>query len=259
MIFDTHAHYDDSAFDDDRDELLNSLPLAGIDTVVNVASGMNSCITSMDLADKYPHVYAAVGVHPAETDGLDESHMRLIEEYCSRKKVVAVGEIGLDYHYPDTDEAQQKKCFVWQLDIARRKAMPVIIHSRDAAADTMDIMKAEHAEEIGGVIHCYSYSYDMAKQYVDMGFYIGIGGVVSFKNSRKLKECVEGLPIERLVLETDCPYLAPDPYRGQRNSSLYLPRVVEVISQIKGISEEDVMNITHANALDLYKRISNES
>jgi len=253
MIFDTHAHYDDDAFDEDRDVLLKSLGEAGIGNVVNVASGMSSCLTTMALAEKYSFVYGAVGVHPAETGGLSESHMKQIEEYCQRDKIVAVGEIGLDYHYDDTDKPQQKKCFVWQLDIARRLSMPVIIHSRDAAADTMDIMRAEHAEEIGGVIHCYSYSLDIARQYVDMGFYIGVGGVLTFKNSRKLRECVEGLPIERLVLETDCPYLAPEPYRGRRNSSINLPGVVTAISEIKGISEEDVIRVTERNARDLYR------
>ena len=253
MIFDTHAHYDDSAFDEDRQEILESLKDEEIDFVVNVASGLSSCITTMKLTEEYSFVYGAVGIHPAETDGLTMEDMKLVEEYCHKDKILAIGEIGLDYHYSDIDKEQQKKCFIWQLDIARRNGLPVIIHSRDAAEDTMNIMKEEKASEIGGVVHCYSYSSDMAKQYVDMGFFIGVGGVVTFKNSKKLKEVVEAIPIERIVLETDCPYLAPEPYRGHRNSSLNLKYVISTISQIKGISEDEVKRITYQNARQLYR------
>jgi len=252
MIFDTHAHYDDEAFDEDREELLGSMEAGGICNIVNVAASMESCRTSISLAEKFSFVYAAAGVHPSELKGLGDEDMKQIEEYLDHDKVVALGEIGLDYHYPDTDENEQKDFFVRQLDIARRKNKPVIIHSRDAAADTMDIIKAERAYEMGGVIHCYSYSYEMAKQYVDMGYYIGIGGVVTFKNARKLKECAELLPLDRIVLETDCPYLAPEPNRGKRNSSLNLPYVVSAIANLRGITEEEVCEVTLRNAKKMY-------
>ena len=255
MIFDTHAHYDDKAFDEDRDILLQSLNHYGIKNVVNVAAGMDSCISSLKLADEYEFIYAAVGVHPSETTNLTEDDLDTLEEYCDRDKVVAVGEIGLDYHWEDPSPEHQKEFFIKQLDIARRKQLPVIIHSRDAAADTMDIIRSERAGELGGVIHCYSYSAEQAVTYVDMGFYIGVGGVVTFKNGRKLRECVERIPLERIVLETDCPYLAPEPYRGQRNSSLYLTNVVKEIAQIKQLSIEEVMEITFNNAQRLYRLI----
>ena len=255
MIFDTHAHYDDNAFDSDRDDLLSSLINQGVERVVNVASGMSSCITTMGLADKYDYIYAAVGVHPEELGNIKDSDMDLIEKYCNHQKVVAVGEIGLDYHYSDIDPVIQKEYFVKQLDIARKMNKPVIIHSRDAAADTLDILKDNKAEEIGGVIHCFSYSLEMARIYVDMGFFIGIGGVVTFKNSKKLKECVENLPLDRLVLETDCPYLAPEPNRGHRNDSSNLRYVVKTIADLKGLTEENVIEQTKQNAMRLYRFI----
>lgn len=252
MIFDTHAHYDDEAFNEDRDNLIRTLEKEGICRVVNVASGMSSCLSSIELARDYPFFYAAVGVHPAEIDELTESDMKLIQGYCDLEKVVAIGEIGLDYHYPDINIEEQKEFFVRQMTIARAKKRPVIIHSRDAAVDTMDIMRAEHAGDVGGVIHCYSYSYEMAKEYVNMGFYIGIGGVVTFKNAKKLKECAEKLPLESIVIETDCPYLAPEPNRGSRNSSINLKYVVNTIASIRGITAEEVEEQTWKNACRLY-------
>lgn len=252
MIFDTHAHYDDAAFDEDRYELLEKMNAGGICNIVNVASDMKSCLTSIGLAERYPFVYAAAGVHPSELEGVTSEDMELIEKYLDHPKVVALGEIGLDYHYPETNAENQKDYFVRQLNIAKKKNKPVIIHSRDAAADTMDIIRAEKAYETGGVIHCYSYSYEMAKQYVGMGYFIGIGGVVTFKNAKKVKECARLLPLESIVLETDCPYMAPEPNRGTRNSSLNLPFVVAEIAALRGISEEEVMECTLKNAKRLY-------
>lgn len=253
MIFDTHAHYDDRAFDDDRDELLKTINAQGITNIVNVASGMPSCISSMELSDKYDFIYAAVGVHPSETQGLTDADMDLLEKYCDHKKVVAIGEIGLDYHYDEPAVEIQKEFFEKQLAIAAKMNMPIIIHSRDAAKDTMDIMKAYRDKLHGGVIHCYSYSADMAKEYVDMGYYIGIGGVITFKNARKLVEVVETIPISSIVLETDCPYLAPEPYRGKRNHSLYLKNVANRIAELKNITPEEVITITEENAYKLYQ------
>ena len=251
MIFDTHAHYDDEQFDGDRDELLKSMPDFGVGTIVDVSATYESCEKVLALAGKYPHVYAAIGVHPDEVGELNEDKIQHMKELCCNKKVVAVGEIGLDYYWDKENHDLQKEWFIRQLDLARKKEKPVIIHSREAAADTMEIMK-EYASGLRGVIHCYSYSAEMAKEYVKMGYYIGIGGVVTFKNAKKLKQVVQEIPLESIVLETDCPYLAPVPYRGKRNSSLYLPYVAEEIAALKGAAAEDVVLQTEENARKLY-------
>jgi len=253
MIFDTHAHYDDTAFDPDRDELLSSLPAKGIFRVVNVTASEESLTSSPALAHRYEHVYTSAGLHPTEIYDLDISVLSRVEELCLDDKTVAIGEIGLDYHYPDTDTVKQKEFFEAQLDLARRVKMPVIIHSRDAAKDTMDILKSYHAGDIGGVVHCYSYSPEMAEEYAGMGLYIGVGGVVTYKNGRRLKETVERLPLESIVIETDCPYLSPEPRRGQRNSSLNLSHVVSGIAQLKGMKMQEVEDITLDNAMKLYR------
>lgn len=253
MIFDTHAHYDDEAFQEDRDELLNSLSTHGIEAVVNVGASIQTTKNTLELMKKYPFVYGAVGVHPSETEELNDNLMDWLKHVSGEKKVVAIGEIGLDYYWKEPDPEIQKHWFVRQLQLAREVKLPVIIHSRDAAQDTLDIMKAEKAGEIGGVIHCFSYGTEMAREYLNMGFYLGIGGVVTFNNGRKLKEVVEYMPLDRIVLETDCPYLSPVPNRGKRNSSLNLPYVTEAISQIKGISPEEVIKITNQNARNLYR------
>ncbi|SFC83836.1 TatD family hydrolase [Butyrivibrio sp. YAB3001] len=252
MIFDTHAHYDDEQFDTDREALLASFISAGIGNVVNVGASIDTSEKALELAHRYDFIYAAAGVHPSEVTELNEDSIRQIETMCDDDRCVAVGEIGLDYHWPEPEPDLQKKWFIRQLDIAREKKLPVIIHSRDAAADTMNIMKSEHAEEIGGVVHCFSYSKEIAAECVKMGFYIGIGGVLTFKNARKMREVVDQTPIEKLLLETDCPYLAPEPYRGKRNSSLYLPYVVKAMADIKGISEDEVIRITTDNAQRMY-------
>jgi TatD DNase family protein len=253
MIFDTHAHYDDEAFQEDRDELLNSLNTHGIEAVVNVGASIQTTKNTLELMKKYPFVYGAVGVHPSETEELNDYLMDWLKHVSGEKKVVAIGEIGLDYYWKEPDPEIQKHWFVRQLQLAREVKLPVIIHSRDAARDTLDIMKAEKAGEIGGVIHCFSYGTEMAREYLNMGFYLGIGGVVTFNNGRKLKEVVDYMPLDRIVLETDCPYLSPVPNRGKRNSSLNLPYVAEAIGQIKGISPEEVIAITNQNARNLYR------
>jgi TatD DNase family protein len=252
-IFDTHAHYDDEAFDEDRDELLAGLPAQGIARVVNVGATLSSCESTIALMEKYDYIYGAIGVHPSEVAELDEDHFAWLKEQCLHEKCVAVGEIGLDYHWPDPEPALQREWFVRQLNLAREIGKPVVIHSRDAAKDTIDIMQAEKADETGGVIHCYAYSVESAKIFLNMGYYFGIGGVLTFKNARKLKEAVEYIPLDRMVLETDCPYLAPEPNRGKRNSSLNLPYVVSAMAQIKGISEEEVRKAMWENARALYR------
>ena len=254
MIFDTHAHYDDEKFDEDREELLASLAGAGIGAVMNVAASLKSCETTLKLAKQYRWMYAALGIHPSESGGLREADVDWLLSKCSREtaKVRAVGEIGLDYYWEEPAHDIQKKWFVRQLDLARQLKLPVIIHSRDAAKDTLDIMKAEHSGDIGGVIHCFSYGKELAREYLNMGFFIGVGGVVTFQNARKLKEVVEYVPLEAIVLETDCPYLAPAPNRGKRNSSMNLPYVVDMISQLKGMDRQEVERVTWENGMRLY-------
>lgn len=255
MIFDTHAHYDDEAFDEDRDDLLTSLFENGIEAVTNVGASIKTSRNTLKMVEKYPYVYGAIGVHPNETGELNEDDINWLKEQSLHKKIVAIGEIGLDYYWDEPDHETQKKWFIRQLDAAKQVKLPVIIHSRDAAKDTLDIMKAEGARETGGVIHCFSYAKEMAREYLNLGYYLGIGGVLTFKNAKKLREVVEYMPIEQLVLETDCPYLAPVPNRGKRNSSLNLPYVVQEISAIKGISVEKIIEITSQNAKMLYRLI----
>lgn len=253
MIFETHAHYDDEAFNEDREAMIESLPEGGVDKVVNIAASISSCKTTMALMDKYPFVYGALGVHPTETEGLNEETFLWLKEQCKHEKCVAIGEIGLDYYWDEPDREIQKKWFIRQLELARECNLPVVIHSRDAAADTIEIMKQCHAEEIGGVVHCFSYTKESAEIFLKMGFYIGVGGVVTFKNAKKLKEAIEVTPLDRIVLETDAPYLAPEPYRGKRNSSLYIPYVIEEIARIKQVSPKEVEEQTYQNALALYR------
>lgn len=252
MIFDTHAHYDNEMFDEDRESLLSGLQEQGIGAVVNIGASIQTTKNTVELTEKYPFIYGAVGVHPNETGELNDGLMDWLREAAGKSKVVAIGEIGLDYYWDQPDRETQKYWFVRQLDLAREAGLPVVIHSRDSAKDTLDIMKGQKAGDIGGVIHCFSYGTELAREYLNMGFYIGVGGVLTFKNARKLKEVVEYMPMDRLVLETDCPYLSPVPFRGKRNSSLYLPYVVEAVGQIKGLSREQVEQITYDNARKLY-------
>lgn len=252
MIFESHAHYDDEAFNEDRDELLKSMPGNGIGYIINVGSSLKTTETTVELTEKYPYIYGAAGVHPNETGELNEDNFSWLRQQCGKEKIVAVGEIGLDYYWDEPNHETQKKWFERQLDLAREVSKPVIIHSRDAAKDTYDIMRAKKAKEIGGVVHCYSYSPEMALDYVKMGFYIGIGGVVTFKNGKKMKEVVEVLPIERILLETDSPYLSPEPNRGKRNSSLNIPYIAKQIADIKDLSYEEVVDITCKNAKELF-------
>ncbi|MCI8638145.1 MAG: TatD family hydrolase [Coprococcus sp.] len=252
MIFDTHAHYDDKQFDKDREELLESMPRLGVGTIVNVGASFEGCQKAVELAERFPHVYAAVGIHPDEVGALDEEKIVELKKLCTAEKVVAVGEIGLDYHWDIEPREVQKKWFIRQLDLARETTLPVLVHSRDAAADTLAVMQ-EYGRGLGGVIHCFGYSKELAIEYVKMGFYIGVGGVVTFKNSRKLREVVEAVPLTSILLETDCPYLAPEPFRGKRNQSSYLSYVVEKIAEIKEVTPEEVIDVTEKNAKIMYR------
>ena len=253
MIFDTHAHYDDKQFDQDREELLASMKDNGIGTIVDVGSNMETSTWIVEAVTRYPMMYGAVGVHPSDTADLTESDMDTLKEYAGKDKILAIGEFGLDYYWDEPEREIQKKWFEAQIELAREVRLPIIIHSRDAAKDTYDIMKSLHAEDIGGVVHCFSYSKEMARQFLDMGFYIGIGGVVTFKNAKTLKEVAAYTPLDRIVLETDCPYLSPEPNRGKRNSSLNLNYVAEALSQIKGIDKEELIAVTEENARKLYR------
>lgn len=251
-IFETHAHYDDTAFSEDRDFLLQQMHREGIEYIVNIGCSMETSKGITKLVRQYDFLYGTVGVHPEDAGSLTEPDMEELEELSRQEKILAIGEIGLDYHYDEPPRDIQKQWFVRQLDLAKRRQLPVVIHSRDAAKDTLDIMKAEHAGKTNGVIHCFSYGIEMAREYLNMGYYIGIGGVVTFKNGRKLKKVAEYVPLDSIVLETDAPYLAPVPFRGKRNCSLYLKYVAEELAQLKGISAEEVCAVTFENAKRLY-------
>lgn len=267
QIFESHAHYEDSAFDSDREALIASLARFGIEKVVNVGSDAATCRKTVELIEKYDFFYGALGIHPSEVSGASGEDLEWIRQEAKRNpKVCAVGEIGLDYHrLPSRDEKmfavygsdeamkkEQRDYFVRQLAIAKEVRKPVVIHSRDAAEDTYTVMKSENAQDVGGVIHCFSYSPEEARKYLEMGFYIGLGGVVTFKNAVKAKEVCKYVPLERILLETDCPYMAPEPHRGERNSSLFLPDIARVISQIREIPYDEVVAVTNANAKRMY-------
>ncbi len=254
MIFDSHAHYDDHKFDEDREVLLSGFSRHGIGAVVNVCADPDSLLTTPALSDAYGFIYAAVGIHPSDIGGLDEAMLDRIRQLSAREKTVAIGEIGLDYYWEKDAKVRevQRYWFQRQLSLAKETGLPVIIHSRDAAKDTFEIMQRAALDRIPGVIHCYSYSAEQAAEYVRMGYYIGIGGVATFSNGRKLRETIEAVPLERILLETDAPYLAPEPHRGKRNSSLFLPLVVSAISEIKGISPQETEDMTWQNACTLF-------
>ncbi len=252
-IFDTHAHYDDDAFDEDREKLIESMKSNNISLVMNVGASIRTTMATVGLTKQYDFIYGAAGVHPSETAELeDEENYERLKKCIFEDKIKAVGEIGLDYHWETPSKEIQKKHFERQLNMAREYSKPVIIHSRDAAADTFDMMKSLGARDLGGIIHCFSYGIEMAKQFLDMGFYLGIGGVLTFKNAKKLKEVVEYAPLDRLVIETDSPYLSPEPYRGKRNCSLYLPYVVSEMARLKNTDEENIARTTFENGLKVY-------
>ncbi len=254
MIIDTHGHYEDEKFDEDRDELLGNMQARGIRAIVTVGASMRTSRNAVALTKAYENVYAAVGVHPDDVGELekDEQAFAELEQLSYNEKVVAIGEIGLDYHWDVEPHEIQKKWFIEQLNLARKRNLPVNIHSRDASEDTFLIMK-ERAKGLEGIIHCFSGSKELALEYVKRGFLIGVGGVVTFKNGKKLKQVVEAIPLTSIVLETDCPYLAPEPYRGKRNESAYIKYVAEEIARIKTVSCEEVLCQTEENAKKIYR------
>ena len=252
MIFDTHAHYDDEAFHADREEVLKTLGQGGF-TITNVGSGLEESIKSVELSGEYPFIYAAVGLHPDYAADWNDATREKLIELSAHPKCVAIGEIGLDYYYEDPNREVQKAAFRGQLALAKELQMPVIIHSRDAALDTLNLIEESGISEQGGIMHCFSYSPEVAAQCLKSGFYIGVGGALTFKNARKLPEVVEMCPLDRLVIETDCPYMAPVPYRGKRNDSGYLTYVCSRIAEIKQISVKEVEQITCENAMRVYR------
>ena len=250
MYFESHAHYDDKRFDKDREELLSSLPSFGIDYVVNIGCDMKSSKKSIELSEKYDYIYASVGVHPHDVENMTEDDLATHRQRANHKKEVAIGEIGLEYYYDTSPRDTQRYWFKRQLELVKECNKPVIIHSREASQECFDIIKESGVNE--GVIHCYSGSPEMALEYVKMGFYIGIGGVLTFSNAKKLVEVAKVLDLENILIETDSPYLSPVPNRGQRNDSRNLEFVVKKLAEIKGISEKEVADITSFNAKKIF-------
>ena len=248
-IFDTHSHYDDEAFDSDRDELILSLKDKGVVGVVSCGCDVPSTAANRDLAHKFDDFYLAAGFHPENLEEYGIDDLSLLDEYLSDEKCVAVGEIGLDYHWMESSKEKQKAFFEAQIEIAKNKDLPVIVHDREAHGDTLDILKATKPK---GVLHCFSGSKEMAREIIKLDMYIGLNGVATFKNARKSLEVVKEIPLDRLVLETDCPYLAPEPHRGKRNDSSYIPFIAERIGEVLGMSAQEVLDQTCQNAKKLY-------
>ena len=248
-IFDSHAHYDDDRFAEDRDELLKRVFESGVVGIVNCGSDLKSSITSLNLAAKYENIYAAAGIHPHEAEDAGKNDLLLIADLLNDEKCVAVGEIGLDYHYDFSPRDIQKQIFEEQLKIAKEKDMPVIIHDREAHEDTMEFLKKYRPK---GVVHCFSGSAEMAKEVVKLGMYIGLGGAVTFKNAKKPVSVAAVVPDDKLLSETDCPYMTPVPHRGERNDSSLIPFTAEVIASVRGITAQEVLDITCKNAKELF-------
>lgn len=252
MLFDTHAHLDDRAFDVDRETLLTHLPIEGVGLVMNPGCSRASSLAAIDLAKKYDYIYAAVGSHPDAADEVNEAVLQQYRALClENPKVKAIGEIGLDYHYEDIPRDIQKKAFRAQMALAQELGLPVIVHEREAHEDGMKIV--EEFPGVSGVFHCYSGSLEMAKWLIARGWYIGFGGVLTFKNARKALEVAESIPIERIVLETDCPYMAPEPFRGRRNDPGKLYRVAEKLAELRGLTVAEIQAITMENGKALYR------
>lgn len=254
MLFDSHAHYDDAKFDADRFELIASLPEQGVGMVMNACSSMDDIGAICDLCKRFDFIYGAAGVHPSETGGLCEEDMQTIKKVCTNPKIKAVGEIGLDYFYDDdVPHELQKKWFARQIELAHEVDLPIIVHDRDAHRDTLDILRACNAEKCGGVVHCFSGSCETAREVLDLGFYIAFGGVLTFKNARRAVESAVYVPIDRILLETDAPYLAPVPHRGERNNSALMRYTAEKLAEIKGMTVSEVEDITLKNAKNCYR------
>ena len=252
MLFDTHAHMDDLAFQEDREDILEGLADKGVGLVMNPGCSLASSRNAVALAEKYPFVYAAVGSHPDVADEVNEETLEEYRKLCKlHEKVKAIGEIGIDYHYEDIPRERQLKAFRMQMELAREVGLPVIVHEREAHEDGMAVVR--EFPNVTGVFHCYSGSAEMARQLVDKGWYIGFTGVLTFKNARKAIETAQAIPIDRIVLETDCPYMAPVPHRGKRNDPGYLCHMAEKLAEVRGLSLEEIHQITFENGKRLYR------
>ncbi len=250
MYFDTHAHYDDSAFDDDRGALLPELYASGVELIIDPGCDVKSSRAAIALAEKYPFVYAAVGIHPEELAGIADGALAVIRELAAHEKCAAIGEIGLDYYWDASRREEQKELFAKQLELALELGKPVIIHDREAHADTFEIVN--RYLNLRGVFHCYSGSAEMAAELLKRGWYLGFDGPITYKNARKSIEVLEMCPLDRMVIETDSPYLTPVPNRGKRNDSSNLKYVIEKIAEVKGISPEEIERATFENGKRLY-------
>lgn len=252
MLFDVHAHYDDERFDEDRDILLSSMKENNVGHIINIGCDIQSSIESIRLAEKYPFIYAAVGFHPSEAESVTQEKLDEIVRLAKHEKVVAIGEIGLDYYYGKDTEEVQRKVFREQIEIAREVNLPFQVHNRDSTRDCLEILSSANMPNRRGMMHCFSESRETAKKILDLGMKISIGGVLTFKNNVKTVEVVKYVPIEDIMIETDCPYLAPVPYRGKRNSSIYMQKTAERIAELKNMDVEEVIAITEKNAKDFY-------
>lgn len=252
MLIDSHVHLDDKRFNRDRDNIIKGLKDDGIEMVINIGADLQTSIASVSLAEKYDNVYAVVGVHPHSAKEVDSSTIEILKSFASRKKVLAIGEIGLDYHYDNSPRDVQRKWFVEQLKLAKEVDLPVVIHTREADQETFDILKEAQDGTLRGVLHCYSGSVEMALEYIKLGFYISIAGPVTFNNSRVSKEVVKAIPLDRLLVETDCPYLTPEPNRGKRNEPAYVKYVAGEIADLRGISFEELTKATNKNTKELF-------
>ena len=250
MYFDTHAHYDDRSFKDDRSALLGSMKDAGVTLIMNAASSVRSARFALRLADEYPFIYASVGVHPHDSKGMTDRTAEELEKLLNHHKALAVGEIGLDYYRDLSPRDEQRKRFREQLELARRVKKPVIIHERESLRDTLEIIS--DFKDLTGVFHCFSGSWETAKIVLDMGWYISFAGVITFKNARRAIEVIEKMPSDRLLIETDCPYLTPEPYRGKRNSSLNMPYIAGKIAEVRKITLEEAASLTMENGKRFY-------
>ena len=249
-IFDSHAHYDSERFLEDQDSVINEIFNNGVANVINVGCDIESSINSIELAKKYKHFYASVGIHPHEASNVTDDYLEQLEKFTKDDKVIAIGEIGLDYFYDLSDRESQKKVFEQQLKLAQKLDLPIIIHSRDAVQDTMELLSKY---KLRGVQHCFTGSAETAKEVVKLGMYIGFTGVVTFQNARKTLEVIEATPLDRILLETDCPYMAPVPFRGQRTTSDMIEKTAETIAKIKGIDTQELINIASNNTKTLFK------
>lgn len=253
MIFDTHAHYNSEQFDCDRHELLLSMPDGGVGLIMNACSNLKEIPDIISLCEKYPFVYGAVGIHPEDVQGLEADYLAELAKYSKHPKIKAIGEIGLDYYWTTDTKSEQQRILGEQVDLARELKLPVIIHDRDAHGDCMKILREHKVFECGGVFHCYSGSAEMIGQITEeLGMYVAFGGALTFKNAKKPRAAAAAVPMDRLLVETDCPYMAPVPYRGKRNSSLYLPEVIKLLAEIKGVSQAEIERVTYENGRRLF-------